>query len=140
MTWNEAFFSCKHHSFTFFNQWDGGFVSHLKFSRGKISNSLDAKMIIIFEIISTPDKSVAMATLRSLQNRILGSDVTSTWRHRVYIVRAHLLPTAELLFHYSRNGNANAIKVLQLAIDAHALRNSMFMSCWCYVGFWNPIL
>ena len=52
MTWNEAFFSYKHHSFTFFNQWDRGFVSHLKFSRGKISNSLDAKMIIIFEITS----------------------------------------------------------------------------------------
>ena len=37
-------------------------------------------------------------------------------------MRAHLLPTAELLFRYSRNGNANAIKVLQLAIDARARR------------------
>ena len=60
---------------------------------------------------------------RSLQNRILEIDVASTWHeHRVYVVRTHLLPTAELLFRYSRNRNANAIKVLQLAIDARAWR------------------
>ena len=62
-------------------------------------------------------------TRRSSQNRILGSNVTLTWHeHRVYVVRAHLLPTAELLFRYSRNGNANAIEVLQLSIDAGARR------------------
>ena len=60
---------------------------------------------------------------RSLQNRILETDVTLTWHeHRLYVVRAHLLPTAKLLFRYSRNGNANAIKLLQLAIESRARR------------------
>ena len=62
-------------------------------------------------------------SLRSLQKKFFGSDVTSTWHeHRIYVMHAHLLPTAEFLLRYSRNGIANAIKVLQLAIYAHARR------------------